>query len=172
MQLIIDAIAIAAKAHVNQRRKYNDTPYINHPIRVAEAYSGHNHRTEIGVAACYLHDVIEDTDITAEQLIPLVGERVVKLVLELTNPSKGLEISRSDKKKMDREHISRNSIAAKLIKLYDRIDNLNEISAAPLSFRHMYASESLALVEVIREADEELAETLIGIANDLLHDKV
>jgi len=79
--------ATAAHAAVGQKRKYSDDDYIVHPIRVAnlvKQYGG----TEEMIAAAYLHDVVEDTDVTMDTITSLFGSVVASLVKDLTDVSK------------------------------------------------------------------------------------
>lgn len=81
--LVARAAAYAAEAHVKQKRKAGDEPYINHPLRVAQAAA------EVGldaeaIAAALLHDVVEDTDRSIEDVAAHFPPRVVDLVRRLT----------------------------------------------------------------------------------------
>ena len=116
------------------------------------------------VAAAFLHDVVEDTPHTLDEVTAKFGPEVARLVDELTNPSKGSKASRGERKQQDREHLAQVSVEAKIIKLLDRIDNLHEMADAPSGFREKYCEESRLLVEVIGDADPDLkAEVLDGI---------
>ena len=81
--LVARAAAYAAEAHVNQKRKAGDEPYINHPLRVAQAAAEAGLDAE-AIAAALLHDVVEDTDRTLEALAGEFPPRVVDLVQRLT----------------------------------------------------------------------------------------
>ena len=86
-QLILKAARFAAHKHRNQRRKDEEkTPYINHPISVAKIISeiGKIEAPEV-LAAALLHDTLEDTKTTPEELIDNFGERVCNLVQEVTD---------------------------------------------------------------------------------------
>lgn len=103
------------------------------------------------VAAGWLHDVKEDSGVTSKQLESEFGSRVAKLVDELTNPSKNYpDLPRSDRKKMDREHLVTVSDSAKFIKCMDRLDNIWEMNDAPDEFKLVYGKESLLLADVLR----------------------
>ena len=176
---IIDrADFVAEYAHKNQRRKYTKEPYIVHPRRVASEiiqYYGlifDNNIIamlwqEIGiVAATKLHDVLEDTKIDEETLRQIFPDTIVNLVVELTDPSKKMDINkttRKERKKVDREHLKNVSSEAKIIKLCDRIDNLKDMSEAPPSFLALYKKESAMLAEVIGDVDEQLKQELLEL---------
>ncbi|MCH8149440.1 MAG: HD domain-containing protein [Planctomycetes bacterium] len=87
--LILKAAQLAKRAHAGQLRKYNRRPYIVHPARVAARTMLLDGVTPDEVAAAWLHDVIEDCNYTAEDLLAEgFSQFAVSLVVELTNPSK------------------------------------------------------------------------------------
>lgn len=160
--LILDAARFAAHRHKGQTRKYghSDRPYITHPIRVAGMIAIHPDTSVEMVAAAYLHDLLEDTTTTVEDLVVRFGPEVAKLVGELTNTSKETGAPRVDRKRMDRARIYGISKEAKLIKLVDRIDNLTEMyddSQTPYDFFVKYRKESLELLEEsLTDVDHDL----------------
>lgn len=178
MSLIIKAAQLAEKLHRGVPRKYTGRPYIEHPCRVASRLATMKIADEDSVAAAYLHDVIEDCGINAEDLtLHLMGlcvkdgsvnlkycveyntpsiRRIVDLVQWLTNPSKGSSASRAERKQMDREHLRNAPQIVKIIKMIDRIDNLREMTGADNGFKVKYAAESMLLANVIGDADNEL----------------
>jgi predicted HD phosphohydrolase len=166
---IIHAARVANKLHDGQVRKYTLRSYIEHPGRVAARISRHPRADETWVAAAWLHDVLEDCAIDANQLAEkLIGEmrikttgEIVMIVRELTNPSKAHpELNRNARKAMDRAHLAECSLAARCIKLADRIDNLNEMDGAPLSFLKLYHDESVALSAALEGTDPVLEQEL------------
>ncbi len=161
MNIILKAAAFARQAHDGQRRKYNDRPYIVHPARVAGRVAAHPQATETMVAAAFLHDVVEDTPHILGDIEGEFGTEVARLVEELTNPSKGSTAPRHERKRQDREHLTRVNDEAKIIKLLDRIDNLQEIAEAPGDFLRKYCEESRLLAEVIGDADLDLKADLL-----------
>lgn len=169
MNLIIKAAKIATEAHEGQRRKYTNTPYIYHPARVAGRIAIHPIADEITVSAGYVHDVVEDCKqydlkFIAEEL----GSGVADLVEQLTNPSKNYpNLPRHKQKEMDRDHLKGVTTSAKVIKMIDRYDNLNEMPSAPDYFIYLYARESRLLIEAIADADEELAKEVLRLCDGL-----
>ncbi len=161
MNIILKAAAFARQAHDGQRRKYNDRPYIAHPARVAGRVAAHPLATETMVAAALLHDVVEDTPHTLEEVSAEFGPEVARLVAELTNPSKGSKAPRCERKQLDRDHLAQVTLEAWIIKLLDRIDNLQEMVDAPGNFRRKYCEESRLLADVISDADPELKAELL-----------
>ena len=166
-ETIKQAIEFAHKAHNGQKRKYTNTPYIDHPIRVATRLQERSDATIPMIAAAYLHDVVEDCGVTLEQIEQQFGKEIRDTVDWLTNKSKGSTLPRADRKKMDRERLSKAPKEIKIIKLIDRIDNLNEMQEAPSKFKEKYIQESLLLAGVIGDADELLKQELIAATNKI-----
>lgn len=163
MNKILSAAQFAAKAHAGQTRKYTGAPYITHPARVAARTMLLPDCTEAMACAAWLHDTIEDCGVRWGDLEIRFGEQAANLVQWLTNPSKGSEAPRDERKCIDREHIAAAPIEAQKIKLIDRIDNLIELPVIRwdnLPFCELYANESELLLQVIGHADDELAGTL------------
>lgn len=169
MNKIIAAAQFAADAHAGQVRKWTGAPYITHPARVASRAMLLQSTCEGLVCAAWLHDTIEDCGVTVNRLADLFGPAVASIVSCLTNASKGSNLPRAERKKLDREKLAAAPIEAKQIKLLDRIDNLNELPCFPatLSFCKTYAEESDALLQVIGDASEPLARELAEAIRDL-----
>lgn len=126
----IEAVAFAAEKHRNQRRKDAEaSTYINHPIALANLLANEGGvRDETVLIAAVLHDTIEDTETTAEELHAIFGSAVTSVVLEVTD-DKSLEKQARKQRQIDHApHISKE---AKLIKLADKICNLRDILASP-----------------------------------------
>ena len=163
MSAILKAAQFAREAHKNQRRKYSGRPYIEHPGRVAARVAIHPCATETMVIAAWLHDVVEDTGVELTEISDLFGAEVAALVGELTNPSKGSSAPRRERKAQDRDQLAQASREAKIIKLLDRIDNLNELAGAPSEFASTYSEESRLLAEAIGDADYNLKQELLAM---------
>jgi guanosine-3',5'-bis(diphosphate) 3'-pyrophosphohydrolase len=127
---LLRAVHFAADKHRSQRRKGVDRdPYINHPIAVAEILARVAGVRNVRVLqAALLHDTIEDTETTPEELARHFGKRVRDLVLEVTDDRK---LPREDRKRMQIEHAPKLSKRAKRIKLADKICNLVDIVQKP-----------------------------------------
>jgi len=128
---ILDALAFAAEKHAGQLRKGGDVPYINHPIKVANilADNGESTETEL-IMAAILHDVIEDTDATPEELEILFGKKVKDLVMECTDDKTQNKASRKQAQ-IDKAPFA--SDLAKKLKLADKICNVVDIRISPPS---------------------------------------
>ncbi len=127
---LLKAASFAAKKHIDQKRK-GDTaaPYINHPLEVANllANKGNVKDTDVLIAAM-LHDTIEDTDTTKEEIIELFGEKVCGFVLEVTDDK---SLPKAERKQKQVEHAPHLSDGAKQIKLGDKISNITDIVSDP-----------------------------------------
>ena len=163
--LVERAFVFAKAAHgsIDQRRKYTDEPYVTHPIAVAGLVQTVRH-TEAMLAAALLHDTVEDTPITLDEIHRVFGFEVAILVEMLTDVSKSSDGNRAARKAIDREHTAKASPAAKTIKLADLIDNTRSIVAHDAVFARTYLAEKAMLLDVLREGDD----TLWKLANDLV----
>ncbi|MBK6293409.1 MAG: bifunctional (p)ppGpp synthetase/guanosine-3',5'-bis(diphosphate) 3'-pyrophosphohydrolase [Rhodoferax sp.] len=126
----VKAVAFAANKHRNQRRKDAEaSPYINHPIALANVLANEGGVDDVTVlCAAVLHDTIEDTETTPEELQAIFGPKVASVVMEVTD-DKSLE--KSIRKQRQVEHAPHISTEAKLVKLADKISNLRDILATP-----------------------------------------
>ncbi len=167
--LVQRAAQFATNAHQGQTRKGNGKPYITHPARVANCAERMGFPEE-AIAAAWLHDVIEDCGVSYMTLYAEFGRETADLVRELTNPSKQHpKLSRAEKKKMDREHISRCSATAQAIKAIDRIDNLNETAGLDPNWIRSYCSESRALAHQLGRCDVEFRDQLHNKIDEVLN---
>ncbi len=128
--LFITALDFAAEKHKLQKRKGKASiPYINHPIKVAKILSEVGLVTEVNVLmAALLHDTIEDTEATTEELDFLFGKEVTSIVLEVTDDKTMEWQSRKDYQIVKAPNLSRE---AKLVKLADKICNITDIVNEP-----------------------------------------
>ena len=149
--------SFAHKAHSvkDQRRKYTGEPYAVHPLRVSYLVADVTDDPALLIAAC-LHDVLEDTDTTKQEIADKFGQRVADLVEELTDVSKPEDGNRQTRKALDRERISKVSADAKTIKLADLIDNTVDIVTHDPDFAKVYLEEKRLLLEVLKEGNPKL----------------
>lgn len=166
MDLIIRAAQYAAQKHAGQKRKFNDRPYISHPIRVAGRVMTHEMATKELVAAAFLHDVVEDCNVPLSEIGNFFGQLVMWYVDELTN-DKDVKGNRAERKRANREKIKGIRTESKLVKLIDRIDNLYEMPESD-GFAIVYAKESILLLdECLTGVDVELEQELRNRALDI-----
>ena len=128
--LLLRALAFAARKHRDQRRKDAlASPYINHPIALADALAneGDVHDTRTLVAAL-LHDTVEDTDTTFAELEQEFGVEITSIVREVTDDK---SLPKLQRKELQVQHAPRLSQSARLVKLADKICNLRDVLAAP-----------------------------------------
>jgi len=127
---LLDAILFAAERHKNQRRKDAEaSPYINHPIALAHFLATIGGITDTTVLqAAVLHDIIEDTETTEEELRSRFGDAVTDIVLEVTDDK---ALPKQRRKQLQVEHAPQKSPGAALVKLADKICNLRDIATAP-----------------------------------------
>ncbi len=169
------AIEFATHAHFGQDRKYTEIPYISHPINVMEIVRTVTDDEHMLIAAV-LHDVVEDTPTTIEQINAKFGEQVALLVADLTDVSKSTDGNREQRKKKDREHTASACPDAKTIKLADLIHNAESIVRHDEHFAKVFMREKQALLQVLKEGNEQLWErahaALQEYQNNLLQDQL
>lgn len=162
-----EAFLVAQRAHGGQERKYTFEPYFEHPIRVALRLADlgeHPH----AVAAALLHDVIEDTPITADELLRRFPDEVVELVLAVTNPECPGCKNRKARKAKCREHLAQAPAAAQTLKYADVLENIESIAHHDPKFAATYLIEKQQLLEVMPDGHPELRERAILRVEDLL----
>jgi hypothetical protein len=147
--------AISAHARINQLRKYTLQPYDVHLKAVAEMVASVCDDQAM-IAAAWLHDAVEDTPATFEDLEREFGVDVMNLVKELTDVSKPGDGNRAVRKAIDLQHTAAASPRAKTIKLADIIDNCEDICRHDAKFGRVYLSEAKALLAVLTEGDPTL----------------
>ncbi|MDR5796201.1 HD domain-containing protein [Caballeronia sp. LZ008] len=132
MNQLIHAVAFAADKHRKQRRKDADaSPYINHPIALAHVLANEGGvEDERVLIAAILHDTIEDTDTSRDELVRRFSAEIGRIVDEVTDDK---SLSKAERKRFQVEHAAHISHGAKLVKLADKICNLRDILAAPPS---------------------------------------
>jgi (p)ppGpp synthase/HD superfamily hydrolase len=127
---LLQALSFAADKHRDQRRKGCDAcPYINHLIEVADILSRVGSVGDIvTLQAAILHDTIEDTKTTAEELEVRFGPEVRRLVEELTDDK---SLPKHERKRLQIEHAPSLSLRARQIKIADKISNVRDVTHFP-----------------------------------------
>jgi len=128
--LIIDALAFAADKHRDQRRKDKDaSPYINHPVTLAHVLAFEGGITDpIALAGALLHDTVEDTETTYEELVSRFGTEIADVVMEVTDDK---SLPKATRKELQVEHAPHMSTAGRLVKIADKISNLRDVATSP-----------------------------------------
>ena len=157
---LFEALAFAAHKHRSQRRKdAAATPYINHPIALARTLvaEGNVHDTRTLLAAI-LHDTVEDTDTTFEEIGDLFGRKVADVVREVTDDN---ALPKPERKRLQIEHAPGLSRRAALVKLADKTSNLRDVAASPppdwpLARQRAYFDWAKAVVEGLPRVNGKL----------------
>lgn len=153
------ALQFATVAHINDRRKYTDEMYIAHPIAVTTLI-GRVTADESVYCAALLHDVVEDTLVEHDTILTLFGERVARLVKEVTNVAKKSDGNRETRFKINLDHLKNACSDSQSIKLADIIDNIKSIALLNPSFAVTYIREKQQVVEVLGRGDAHLYDTV------------
>ena len=129
MEAVIKAADFAARKHKDQRRKNKEaTPYINHPIGVANILTGEGKITDpIVIQAALLHDTVEDTDTTIEEIGEVFGDKIKQIVAEVTDDK---NLPKQTRKQIQIDTAHKKSPEAKLVKLADKLYNLRDLDSA------------------------------------------
>ena len=107
----------------------NASPYINHPIALANVLCNEGGISDENVlCAALLHDTIEDTETTYDELVELFGKAIADFVMEVTDDK---SLPKEIRKILQIEHAAQASYEAKLVKLADKISNLRDIASSP-----------------------------------------
>lgn len=168
----------ADKAHGEQKRKYAPERYIVHPERVAGILRGYTQDIPL-LAAAYLHDVLEDTETTAEDirvfLEPLIGEaetaRTIGIVVELTDvyvKKAYPELNRKKRKELELERIAKTGSDSQTIKYADILDNTQEIVAHDRHFAGVFLKECRRMLKAADKGDPRLYKKAV----DLVEEKI
>lgn len=123
---LLQAATFAANRHRNQKRKdVAYTPYINHPLAVAELLAGVGQVTDIDLlSAALLHDTVEDTDTSLDEILEQFGTQIHQLVAEVTDDKRLPKLRR---KQLQIETAPHKSDQAKQLKIADKICNIRDI---------------------------------------------
>lgn len=159
--LVLKAAAFSAHEHRDQRRKDpKRTPYINHPLAVAEALcvEGRIRDPEI-LAAALLHDTLEDTKTTYEELHREFGSRIAVLVAEVSDDK---SLYKAKRKRVQLDRAASLSCAAQQIEIADKLCNVRDILERPPSRwtakrKRAYFEWAKEVVDRVRDANPEIA---------------
>lgn len=154
MGQVLRALEFAADKHRDQRRKdLPASPYINHPIELADVLCNEGGvRDVVVLCAAILHDTIEDTETTHAELMQRFGAEIADVVVEVTDDQ---SLPKDERKRLQIEHASFASDRAKLVKLADKICNLRDMLTRPpagwdLARRREYFDWARAVIDMMR----------------------
>lgn len=161
LSIPIAAATFAAHKHRDQRRKGAEaSPYINHPLSVADVLANEGGVEDlITLVAALLHDTIEDTQTTADEISARFGPETAAVVLEVTDDK---HLEKEERKRRQVLHAAAISSRAQLVKLADKICNLRDLAGSPprdwsLARRREYFEWARAVVDQMRLASPQLA---------------
>ncbi|RLU23176.1 hypothetical protein DMN91_005454 [Ooceraea biroi] len=164
LALIIKCVNFAAEKHRNQRRKDVDqTPYINHPLGVANILIQEGKVFDsIVILAAILHDTVEDTDTTFEEIEREFGREVCQVVREVTDDK---TLPKAERKRLQVQHAPHLSREAKLVKLADKLYNLRDLErSTPIGWTNERVKEyfkwAKAVVHGCRQTNSNLEKEL------------
>lgn len=149
--LIERAEYLARKLHGEQERKYTGESYFVHVYNVAKRVAKIDNRPEL-VAAAFLHDSVEDTDITVDEIGQIFGAEVAGLVYDLTDhftKENYPNMNRAKRKSLEAVRLGSISDDAKLIKLCDLADNTSSIVEHDPGFAKIYLKEKADILEAM-----------------------
>ena len=165
-ELLEKIAAFADQAHGDQVRKYANERYIHHPLRVMKTCQDRGYPLPV-LAAALLHDVLEDTDKTREEikefLLTVMGEtdtdHTLALVIELTDvytKDNYPQLNRRKRKAKEINRLGTVSAEAQTIKYADIIDNAIGIAAKDADFGPVFLNECEALLNKMQNGDPSL----------------
>ena len=170
LALVLRAASFSADRHRHQLRKGDDPPpYINHPLEVASILANVGGISDVTtLVAALLHDTVEDTSATPEELGQQFGPAVRALVEEVTDDKK---LVKPERKRLQIEHTPALSVAAKQIKLGDKICNTRDVVEHPpsdwsLQTRRAYLDWAAEVVAGCRGANGALERHFDQVLSD------
>lgn len=155
--MIAQAIRFAADAHYGQFRKYTYEPYLSHCTSVMGLVASIRIATDDMLCAAVLHDVVEDTNRTIEDITESFGVHISSMVQALTSTPKSFG-DRHARKQRDIVILSQVSWNIQTIKVADIIDNVKTIQVFDPKFAKVYIPEKIELLDALKYADSRLKE--------------
>jgi guanosine-3',5'-bis(diphosphate) 3'-pyrophosphohydrolase len=178
MDIFLEKIRdFAAKAHGDQRRKFADEPYIAHPVRVMETCAAYTHDTAV-LAAALLHDVLEDTPVTKQQLDEFLrsvmetskAQKTLALVDELTDrfvKKNYPQWNRRKRKAKEAARLATTSAESQTVKYADIIDNAS-IAGEDTDFAKVFLLECKSLLKTLDKGNQQLYQRALQTVEEAL----
>ncbi|NDV78994.1 bifunctional (p)ppGpp synthetase/guanosine-3',5'-bis(diphosphate) 3'-pyrophosphohydrolase [Dysgonomonas sp. 511] len=146
VEIITKAFTLANEAHKGARRRSGE-PYILHPIAVARIVCGEIGLGSTSICAALLHDVVEDTEYTVEDIQALFGEKIAKIVDGLTKISGGMFGERASSAQAENFRklllTMSDDIRVILVKIADRLHNMRTLGSMPAAKQYKIAGETM-----------------------------
>ena len=172
--IIEKAKQFATAAHAGQKRKYTGEDYIVHPEHVASIIEEYGFDDNM-IAAAWLHDTVEDTDVELDDLEREFNDDVTELVYWLTIQTTEEDGNRVVRKQMDAERLAEAPARAQTIKLADLFSNTISIVEEDPNFAKIYLLEKAVLLRMLSKGDIRIwklaATSLIEGENKLCNTK-
>jgi len=160
LKTLLKALTFAAHKHKDQRRRDVDaSPYINHPISLADILCNEAQITDIEtICGALLHDTVEDTETTEEELEDEFGKAIRDIVMDVTDDK---TLPKAARKQAQIDHAAHISNKSKQVKLADKISNLRDVlnNAPPdwtLDRRQQYFDWAREVIDQVRGTHPEL----------------
>jgi (p)ppGpp synthase/HD superfamily hydrolase len=157
---LLDAVSFAAYAHRDDVRKYTNEPYIVHPIEVATTVIQYTSSID-GAIVALLHDVVEDTHYTINDILDRFGTSIARHVAAVTKPSTKKDGNRAVRREMDRVHYAKGDTTAHNVKLADIMSNSRDIVDHDPKFAKVYLKENMALAKSLVKGHPKLQKDVI-----------
>jgi (p)ppGpp synthase/HD superfamily hydrolase len=160
--------AFAAHSAVGQKRKYTDEHYISHPEKVVQILRDYiTFPSNDMLCAAWLHDVLEDTQVTYDQIAELFGNDVAMMVLQVSKPKELFHgKKRHERHLLTIERLKETSVSAANIKIADIISNCRNLEEVDPSFSEKYFKEKREQLAVLQHANP----FLLKVAQELIKD--
>lgn len=166
----------AAEAHIGQKRKYTPEEYIVHPVRVMQLCAEYTDKLPV-LAAALLHDVLEDTSVTKDQMKEFLAalmdkqqaDYTVRLVEELTDvyvKENFPQWNRKKRKIKEAERVENTSADAQTVKYADMIDNCIEIVQYDRDFARVFLNECRNILKRMPKGDQKLHQRAVQTVDE------
>uniref|UniRef100_A0A915PS23 HD domain-containing protein n=1 Tax=Setaria digitata TaxID=48799 RepID=A0A915PS23_9BILA len=170
--LIIKAVDLAARRHRQQRRKDAvQTPYVNHPIGVAYILTNEGQITDMAtVIAAILHDTVENTKTTDEEIRKIFGNEVANIVKECTVDK---SMKREARMKYELEQASRLSHKARLVQMADKLYNIRDMErCTPLGWTKQHVKEYVLFAKDLLSRIRGIHRPLEAALDDIINKQI
>jgi (p)ppGpp synthase/HD superfamily hydrolase len=158
---VSNALSFATHAHEGQQRKYDGGPYIDHPIEVANILIRHKITDERTLIAALLHDTVEDTDATIEQIQREFGSQTAMDVEALTVKSGSRRFKNEAK---ITKPIARGTVTI-AVKIADIISNISDVALVDPKFASIYLEEKKKALDRFKASNQITSEEMIALLN-------